>query len=61
DVEKQVTSMREEIRMNHEKKQAETKVMYEKESKRMQDLFNANKDKWIQMIADYTIGKIGKE
>ncbi len=39
-VEAQVKSMREEIRTTHEKKQAEAKAMYEKESKRITDMFN---------------------
>ncbi len=53
--------MREEIRTTHEKKQAEAKAMYEKESKRITDMFNANKERWIQMIADYTVGKREQE
>lgn len=60
-VETQVKSMREEIRTTHEKKQAEAKAMYEKESKRIIDMFNANKERWIQMIADYTVGKREQE
>ena len=60
-VETQVKSMREEIRTTHEKKQAEAKAMYEKESKRIIDTFNANKERWIQMIADYTVGKREQE
>ena len=60
-VETQVKSMREEIRTTHEKKQAEAKAMYEKESKRFTDMFNANKERWIQMIADYTVGKREQE
>lgn len=59
-VETQVKSMRE-IRTTHEKKQAEAKAMYEKESKRITDMFNANKERWIQMIADYTVGKREQE
>jgi hypothetical protein len=35
--------------------------MYEKESKRITDMFNANKERWIQMIADYTVGKREQE
>ena len=60
-VEAQVKSMREEIRTTHEKKQAEAKAMYEKESQRITDMFNANKERWIQMIADYTVGKREQE
>ena len=60
-VETQVKSMREEIRTTHEKKQAEAKAMYDKESKRITDMFNANKERWIQMIADYTVGKREQE
>lgn len=62
-VEAQVKSMREEIRTTHEKKQAEAKAkaMYEKESKRITEMFNANKERWIQMIADYTVGKREQE
>ena len=60
-VEAQVKSMHEEIRTTHEKKQAEAKAMYEKESKRITDMFNANKERWIQMIADYTVGKREQE
>lgn len=60
-VETQVKSMREEIRTTHEKKQAEAKAMYEKESNRITDMFNANKERWIQMIADYTVGKREQE
>ena len=60
-VETQVKSMREEIRTTHEKKQAEAKAMYEKESQRITDMFNANKERWIQMIADYTVGKREQE
>ena len=60
-VETQVKSMREEIRTTHEKKQAEAKAMYEKESKRIIDMFNANKERWVQMIADYTVGKREQE
>ena len=60
-VETQVKSMREEIRTTHEKKQAEAKAMYEKESTRITDMFNANKERWIQMIADYTVGKREQE
>ena len=60
-VETQVKSMREEIRTTHEKKQAEAKTMYEKESKRISDMFYANKERWIQMIADYTVGKREQE
>ena len=60
-VETQVKSMREEIRTTHEKKQAEAKAKYEKRSKRITDMFNANKERWIQMIADYTVGKREQE
>ena len=60
-VEAQVKSMREEIRTNHEKKHAEAKAMYEKESKRITDMFNANKERWIQMIVDYTVGRREQE
>ena len=60
-VEAQVKSMREEIRTTHEKKQAEAKAMYEKESKRITDMFNANKERWIQMIVDYTVGRREQE
>ena len=60
-VETQVKSMREEIRTTHEKKQAEAKAMYEKESKRITEMFNAHKERWIQMIADYTVGKREQE
>ena len=60
-VEAQGKSMREEIRTTHEKKQAEAKAMYEKESQRITDMFNANKERWIQMIADYTVGKREQE
>ena len=60
-VETQVKSMREEIRTTHEKKQAEAKAMYEKESQRITDMFNANKERWIQMIADYTVRKREQE
>ena len=39
----------------------QAKAMYEKESKRITDMFNANKERWIQMIADYTVGKREQE